>query len=259
MTSSEEHVPLIDPPHRSHVIQDTGKKRKFRYVLAGCYSLLLFWQLAGTGLFLIRCVTCFKKNTLTYRCENNAAFYYSGELELAWLVTQCLHGVILVSAFQKVPAFPGYKVILQKLKYLPSFWTLALLFLAALSRFIILSVSSNSFMQLMIVTCFALSYILRVLAVGFLNYTQLNYLKRQYPFYVFVLSKLTLLVIFIESFNNFILSFLSLTLKVGDIHRAVKLEQLSDVEIIYDIIRVFSTTVFRPKIMSFFWKKNVHR
>ncbi|KAL9973332.1 hypothetical protein ACROYT_G019773 [Oculina patagonica] len=72
-------------------------------------DLLLCWQLAGTCLFLIRCVTCFKKNSLTYRCDNNAAFDYSGELELTWLVTQCVHGVILVAALQKVPAFPGYK------------------------------------------------------------------------------------------------------------------------------------------------------
>ncbi|KAL9973331.1 hypothetical protein ACROYT_G019771, partial [Oculina patagonica] len=126
MTTSEEHVPLMDPPHLNHVIQDPRKKKRLSaiHIFAVCYSLLLCWQLAGTFLFLIRCVTCFKKNSLTYRCENNAAFEYSGELELTWLVTQCVLGVILVAALQKVPAFPGYKVILNQLKYLPSFWTL---------------------------------------------------------------------------------------------------------------------------------------
>ena len=255
MTTTEEHVPLMGPPHLNHMVRDTRKKSKVFYGLSVCYSLLLCWQLTGTYLFLIRCVTCFKKNSLTYRCENNAAFDYSGELELTWLVTQCLQGVILIAALHKVPAFPGYKAILQHLKYLPSFWTLVLLFLAALSRFVILSVSSNSFIQLMIVAGFELSYILRVLAVGFLNYTQFNLLKGKYPIFVFVLSKMTLLVIFIECFNNFILSFLSLTLKIEDIHRAVKIEKLSDIEIIYDILRVFSTTTFRLKIMSFFWNK----
>lgn len=140
------------------MIKDSRNKKNVCrvHLLAVCYSLLLCWQLAGTCLFLIRCVTCFKKNSLTYWCENNAAFEYSGELELTWLVTQCLLSVILVAALHKVPAFPGYKVILNQLKYLPSFWTLILLFLTALSRFVILSVSSNSFIHLMIVAGFAL-------------------------------------------------------------------------------------------------------
>lgn len=247
----------MKPLNLNHIINDTRKKRKSCkiHLLAVCYSLLLCWQLAGTCLFLIRCVTCFKKNSLTYRCENNAGFDYSGELELIWLVTQCFLGVILVAALHKVPAFPGYKAVLHRLKYLPSFWTLVLLFLTALSRFVILSISSNSFMQLTIISAFCLSYVLRVLAIGFINYSQFNLLKRRYHTFVFILSKLTLLVIFIESFNNFILSILTLALKVEDIHRAVKKEELSDIEIIYDILRVFSTTTFRLKIMNFFWKK----
>ena len=260
MASSEEHTPLLDPPsHFNRANTEKINKRKYRGIqlLAVCYSLLLCWQLAGSCLFVMRCVTCFRNETLTYQCDNNVPFRYSGELELTWLVTQCLHGVILIVALHKVPAFPGYKAIFRQLKLLPSFWTLILLYLAALSRFAILSVSSKSLVHLMIVSCFALSYVIRVLTVSFLNYTQLNSLNRQYPTYVFVLAKLTLFVIFIECFNNFILSILSIALRVEDIHHTVhiEMERTSALHTIYNILREFTTTTFRLKIMNFFWQK----
>ena len=254
MASSEELVPLLDPPsHLNRVNTENTKKRKYRGIqlLVVCYSLLLCWQLAGSCLFVMRCVTCFRNETLTYQCDNNVPFRYSGELELTWLVTQCLHGVLLIVALHKVPAFPGYKAALYQLKFLPSFWTLILLFLVALSRFVILSLSSEFLMQMMTVVAFSFTYFVKVLMVGFLNYTQLNLLKRHYPKFVFVLCKLTLLVIVIECFVIFIMSFISMLI---DRH-VVKADEFSVFVKTSEILRQVSVVFFRLKIMSFFWQK----
>ena len=67
----------------------------------------------------------------------------------------------------------------------------------------------------------AFNYILRTLFVGFLNYTQLNFLKRQYPSYIFVLSKLSVLVLFAISLMNLLATILELTVQVHKVHRSM--------------------------------------
>ena len=101
----------------------------------------------------------------------------------------------------------------------------------------------------------AFNYILRTLFVGFLNYTQLNFLKCQYPSYIFVLSKLSVLVLFAISLMNLLATILELTVQVHKAHRSMGAQHSEYFEMINDLLRDSGTTTFRFKITSFFWQK----
>ena len=91
-----------------------------------------------------------------------------------------------------------------------------------------------------------------------LNCTQLNLLKRQYPRYVFVLSKLVLLVIFLISVTNFIISLIAVSLSVHAVHEALIPANSSDFEaVLHAFLIDFGCTSFRFKTMSFFWCKMI--
>ena len=130
---------------------------------------------------------------------------------LGWLLSPILI-VIIIVALQKVPEFLGYRAIFHQLRLRPSFWTLVLLLAIALWRYgMELVMAPKSLLPLSIIIGFALCYILTVVLACVLNCTQLNFLKRQYPRFVFVLSKLALLVIFLVNITNFIISLLAVS------------------------------------------------
>ena len=101
----------------------------------------------------------------------------------------------------------------------------------------------------------AFNYILRTIFVGYLNYTQLNFLKRQYPNFIFVLSKLSVLVLFATSLMNLLATILELTVQVHKVHRSTGAQRSVHFEMINDLLRDFGTTTFRFKMTSFFWQK----
>lgn len=227
-------------------------------IMAVFFSFLLCWQLAGTCLYFIRCLKCFREKTSTFLCERNAAFPYSEEFELTWLVTQSILIGIIVVALQKAPAFLGYRAIFHQLKLRPSFWTLLLFLGIALARYgMVLVMAPKSFLPLSIIIGFALCYVLTVVLACVLNCTQLNLLKRQYPKYVFVLSKLALLVIFLVNAANFIISLIAVTLSVHDVHEALIPVNSSNFEVVNAFLIDFGVTSFRFKTMSFFWCKMI--
>ena len=235
-------------------------KRKLPWVkiMAVFFSLLLCWQLAGTCLYFSRCLKCFREKTSTFLCERNAAFPYSEEFEITWLVSQSILVVIMIVALQKVPAFLGYRAIFNQLKLRPSFWTLLLLLAIALARYgMVLVKAPKSLLPLSIITGFAICYILTVVLACVLNCTQLNLLKRQYPRYVFVLCKLALLVIFLVNVANFIISLIAISMRVHDVHEALIPENSSDIEVVNAFLIDFGVTSFRFKTMSFFWGKMI--
>ncbi|XP_078371139.1 uncharacterized protein LOC144654790 isoform X1 [Oculina patagonica] len=260
MTTQEELVrPLLDESSHNYMrLRNAKKNRKLPWdkLMAVCFSLLLCWQLVGTCLYFIRCLECFKEKTSTFLCDRNAAFPYSEDFELAWLVTQSILAVIMISTLHNVPAFLGYKAIFHQLKSRPSFWTLVLLLFFALSRYIMLLVISfKSSISSLLLTGFALSPILTVILACVLNYTHLNFLKRRYPRYVFTISKLSLLVIFVVNFTNFVTSLLAVTLNVHDFHQALTAKNSTDFKVIHGFLGEFGVTGFRFKLMSFFWSK----
>ena len=206
-------------------------------------------------MYMIRSVNCFKDNSTPYFCENGAVFPYSEELVITWLATLSVFTIIIILALQKVPDFLGYKAILHQLKFLPSCWTLMILLFVSLTRYIKPAISAKSINSWMILMGLTFNYILRTLFVGFLNYTQLNFLKRQYPSYIFVLSKLSVLVLFAAFLMNLLATILELTVQVHRVHRSMGEQHSEYFEMINDLLRDFGTTTFRFKITSFFWQK----
>jgi len=202
-----------------------------------------------------RGIVCFKKKQPVYYCDSNTPFPYSGILIIAWLLTLSILTAVLVSALRHVPGFPGYKVILHRLKFVPSFWTLVLLLLLCLSRYVELILSHNSSIPVLTLAVLALSYILRIAAVGFLNYTQLNFLKSEYPTYVFILSKLTLFLLFFVCLANLLVTLLSLTVEVNHFRQEAGDEYSLSLEMINQLLKDFGSTTFRFKLMNFFWQK----
>ena len=95
---------------------------------------------------------------------------------------------------------------------------------------------------------------MKILLMGFFNYTQLKMLKNNYPKSVFVLSKLALFVFVVECLVSFAMSFLSMLLKVEEIPNLGKGEKLGVMRT-SDILRQVSVAFFRLKILSFFWQK----
>ena len=261
MTTRKELVhPTSNESSNGYVRFGLGKRHKREVpsvkIMAVFFSLLLCWQLAGTCLYFIRCLQCFREKTSTFLCERNAAFPYSEEFEFTWLITQSLLIGIIIVALQKVPEFLGYRAIFHQLKLRPSFWSLVLLLVIALARYgMLLVMAPKSVLPLSIIIGFALCYVLNVVLACVLNCTQLNLLKRQYPRYVFVLSKLALLVIFLVNVANFIISLIAVTLSVHGVHEALIPANSSDLEVVNAFLIDFGVTSFRFKTMSFFWCK----
>lgn len=252
-------VEINDPSGYLLFPDATANRQRIRLrpikVLAVGYSLLLSWQLVGTCLYMNRGIGCFKKKQTPYLCESNTPFPYSDLLIIAWLATLSFLTAVLITALRHVPAFPGYKVILHRLKFVPSFWTLVLLLLLCLSRYAELILSHNSLIPALTLTGLALSYILRVAAVGVLNYTQLNFLKSGYPTYVFVLSKLTLFLLFFVSLTNLLATLLALTVEVHNFRQEAGDEYSLSLKMFNELLQDFGSTTFRFKLMNFFWQK----
>ena len=88
-------VPLlkesIEEPNLTFKGKKTARNPPWSRMLAVVYSLFLCWQLIGMCLYLVRAATCFKHKVPTYKCDINAAFKYSAELQLCYLLSVCLH------------------------------------------------------------------------------------------------------------------------------------------------------------------------
>ena len=228
--------------------------RPIKFLAVG-YSSLLSWQLVGTCLYMNRAIACFKKGQTPYDCDSNIPLPYSDILIIAWVVNLSFLNAVLISALRHVPSFPGYKVIFHRLKFVPSFWTLVLLLLLCLSRYAELILSSKSSIPVLTLAGLAVSYILRIAAVGFLNYTQLNLLKPCWPTYIFVLSKLTLFLLFFICLTNLLATLLAVTVEVHSFRQSVGEEFSISLKMINELLSDFGQTTFRFKLMNFFWQK----
>ena len=225
-------------------------------ILSVCYSLLLCWQVIGNCLYFVRGIKCFRDKSSTFLCERNAAFLYSEELEVVWLTTQTILIVVVIVLLPRIPGFLGLKAIFHRLKCVPSFFTLVLLLVIAVSRDVMLLLTSpKTFLTMAILIGFALKYTLAVLAAAMLNYTQLSTLKHRYPPYVFLLSKLTVFVISLVNFIHFATSLIAITFNAQSFPAEMSSANSSDFHVVNDLLGYFGVTIFRFKLMSFFWKK----
>ena len=221
------------------------------------FSLLLLWQLVGAFLYMVRDVACFRDKSTAYQCKTDAAFPFSEDVTMVWLASLCIFTAISIAALQNVPQFPGYKAILHRLKYVPSFWTLIILLTVALFRYVKLLISIKSLSSWVVIVCLIVSYILRTFVVGFLNYTRLNSLKQKYPIYIFVISKLTVFLFFIVTFINLMATLLALSVEIREMHKTDRAKNSLDLNLdtVNELLEVFGTTTFRIKLMKFFWEK----
>lgn len=120
-------------------------------------------------------------------CQRDATFSYSEYFELAWLATQSILPVIVIVALKKVPALLGYRTTFHQLKFHPSFWSLVIHLLIALSRYVmLLTMSPKFFISSLLLNGFAVNVVLIFVIVCVLDYTHLNFLRWKYLSYVFV-------------------------------------------------------------------------
>lgn len=233
------------------------RKLPWYKMLTVVYIFFLCWQLIAMCLYMVRAVTCFKQQLPTYLCDANAGFIHSVEIQVLWLITRCLQLTIAIVILPKIADFPGYIVVLRRLKTMPQFWQLLFLLLTALSRHVVLFVVSEPKTKLhtSVVFFYALVILLRAIAVGVLNYTHLNSLKKQPTKNVFVFYKLTLVVIFIDNVFRFMISLMALFMGIQDFGHRENNEDSPEVLAVFLFLEKFGTTLFHFTIMNFFWKK----
>ena len=249
-------TPLLEDPTGSTVISNGPqgrRKRPWRTVAVLFYILFLCWQLTGMFLYAVRVIVCFKQRSLTYKCDPNAGFQHSADFEFVWLTTRSLHIIVVLTVLKKICDFPGFKTIFRQLKVLPEFWTLVLLLLMAMCRYaMLLTISGQALTHIIISYVFC--NILRVTIVGILNFTELETIRHNYPIYVFIFSKLTLVTFFLENLLNFVISLLQFAENVEDFTQE-EMKTSVDAQVIYCFLHKFATTYFSMKIASFFWQK----
>ena len=90
--------------------------------------------------------------------------------------------------------------------------------------------------------------------VVLVNYTQLNNVTEQYPTLVFVLLKVTLIVILLQSAADFFLGILELALRADDLNR-LKVGNSTNLRIVSNPFRKFAECSFHFEIVNFLWKK----
>lgn len=227
-------------------------------ILTVVYVLVLCLQMVGMCLYVVRADACFKHQMPTYLCDANAGFEHSAKIQQLWLVTRCLPLTIAIVLIPKIAIFPGYVVVLRRLKTLPQFWQLLFLLVMALSRHVVLYVSSKpkAALYTSILLFYALAIILRAVAVVVLNFTHLRSSMRQPTKTVFIVYKLTLTAIFIDNAVRFIISLLAFFRSIQDFgYREENSEDSPDALTIHFLLEKFGTTIFHFTIMSFFWKK----
>lgn len=135
-----------------------------------------------------------------------------------------------------MPNFHGYVSTLHKLKLLPAFWTMFILLALGLIRYVYLLVFSGSSLNFFLIFSFIVSCVSKLLIVGFLNYTQLNFIRRRYPTFVFVLLKITLIVIVLQSTADFCLGILQFALRADDFNH-LQVGNSKDFRIVADLFR----------------------
>ena len=247
---------LLEDPTGSTVILNGPqgrRKRPWLTVAALFYTLFLCWQLTGMFLYAARVIVCFKQRSLTSKCDPNAGFQHSADYEFVWLTTRSLHIIVVLTVLKKICDFPGFKAIFRQLKVLPEFWTLVCLLLMAMCRCAMLLTISGQALSHIIIS-YVFCNILRVTVVGILNFTELETIRHNYPIYVFIFSKLTLVTLFLENLLSFVISLLQFAENVEDFTQE-ELKSSVDAQVIYCFLHKFATTYFNMTIASFFWQK----
>lgn len=253
--NSDEFASLVDMVELK-IRQNARKRKVFLSVFATViYSVFLLWEFVGSVLYTVRAVECSAGYKLeSFHCGDIDTFSFSKELELAWYITRLVQMIFIVLARQKWPDFLGYVATLHKLKTLPAFWTLLLLLMMGLVRYVIILALSKNLMTGVLTLFFILSCIFKFLIVGIVNYCQLNSLTQRNPRFVLVLVKITFIVILVQSVIDFGLAIMQLALFADDFNK-LKIGKSTNFRVVADLLRKSAECSFHYKTMDFFWEK----
>ena len=242
--SRMETIPLISA-------QTATQRRghKFRSYLSNlaCFLFVLFllWQLVGTVLYFMRAYyCCVKERRASFRCKNFTGFAHSQELELSWLISQDVNIVVLVFALRKVPGFLGCSVIFLKSVRLPAFWTLSMLHIMQIIGYgIIMHLNNVSSMDICLIIAFCFHGIALVGMACMLNFTPVHRIENSNGYFAFLLCKLTLVTLFVQTFTIFV---------VGTVQFAFKVTGLDEVGTSADFVRLFRKLREFPQVIFFY-------
>ena len=253
--NSDEFASLVDMVELKSR-QNARKRKVFLSVFATViYSVFLLWEFVGSVLYTVRAVECSAGDKLeSFHCGDIETFSFSKELELAWYITRLVQMIFIVFGIQKLPDFLGYVATLHKLKTLPAFWTLLLLLMMGLVRYVILLALSKNLMTGVLTLFFILSCIFKFLIVGIVNYCQLNSLTQRNPRFVLVLVKITFIVILVQCVIDFCLAIMQLALFADDFNK-LKIGKSTNFRVVADLLRKSAECSFHYKTMDFFWEK----
>ena len=253
--NSDEFASLVDMVE----LKSRKNARKIKVFLSVfatvIYSVFLLWEFVGSVLYTVRAVECSAGDKLeSFHCGDIDTFSFSKELELAWYITRLVQMIFIVFGIQKLPDFIGYVATLHKLKTLPAFWTLLLLLMMGLVRYVILLALSKNLMTGVLTLFFILSCIFKFLIVGIVNYCQLNSLTQRNPRFVLVLVKITFIVILVQCVIDFCLAIMQLALFADDFNK-LKIGKSTNFRVVADLLRKSAECSFHYKAMDFFWEK----
>ena len=218
------------------------------------YSVFLLWEFVGSVLYTVRAVECSAGDKLeSFHCGDIDTFSFSKELELAWYITRLVQMIFIVLAIQKLPDFLGYVATLRKLKTLPAFWTLLLLLMMGLVRYVILLALSKNLMTGVLTLFFILSCIFKFLIVGIVNYCQLNSLTQRNPRFVLVLVKITFIVILVQCVIDFCLAIMQLAFFADDFNK-LKIGKSTNFRVVANLLRKSAECSFPIKLWISFGK-----
>ena len=253
--NSDEFASLVDMVELKSR-QNARKRKVFLSVFATViYSVFLLWEFVGSVLYTVRAVECSAGDKLeSFHCGDIETFSFSKELELAWYITRLVQMIFIVLAIQKLPDFLGYAATLHKLKTLPAFWTLLLLLMMGLVRYVILLALSKNLMTGVLTLFFILRCIFKFLIAGIVNYCQLNSLTQRNPRFVLVLVKITFIVILVQCVIDFCLAIMQLALFADDFNK-LKIGKSTNFRVVADLLRKSAECSFHYKTMDFFWEK----
>ena len=220
----------------------------------GCMTYILFlaWQVIGLVLYSIRVYeTTLYANHTSYQVTNIKTYQFSEQLELAWVISQILNTGLMILGISKVPSFLGYFTMLRLLVRLPSYWRLLCLYgISVVRYFLFIGMENNSGIEIALMLGFMVWEGVHVTFIGFLNFTQVNFYRKKYPFIVFAFFKFNIFVLFLSFFVKFVFNSLQLALNIYG-NDGIS----SEYSYLIGTIRHFTSVVFKHKIYNFLFEK----
>lgn len=227
------------------------------------YAVFLFLQFIGLGVaYLPRAIACcVKYNVSSYQCTSLGVLFHDElepRLELCWITAQVMTGFLCCFVVCKWHGAEGVKLILCKLKKLPTFWRIIGMFTTSgctMALMLDRTQTNITPLQTAILLVFGLQYLTMVMLVPLLNYTRIFAICRQkgYSRPIRVLVQLTIVLLFLVNFVLFFIGMLQLAFKVSGIDSSAK--GSFEFSIVFLVIRQLTDVLFFKTVQSFFWIK----